>query len=150
MDTQVLHSKLYQLEDFLFPLPFKANSEGTVEKLPSISSLHSHAKWAHLQSNSDSFLVFQLVMKNPPNSYRCELRRDTGAIVGGTIVGGLGYCLCSLLVPSGRTYAPGCSTFFKLWLLILWLCWLLTAHDGKFHCMVTWWPLTGFLSLPEP
>ena len=55
MDDQVHYSTLYPLEDLLFPLSFKATSEGTVEKPLSISSLHLHSEWTHLQSKPRLF-----------------------------------------------------------------------------------------------
>lgn len=55
MDDQVHYSTLYPLEDLPFPLSFKATSEGTVEKPLSISSLHLHSEWTHLQSKPRLF-----------------------------------------------------------------------------------------------
>lgn len=129
MNVQVYHSALHVLEDFLFTLSFKATSEGTVEKSPSISSLHSL-----MQSKPRLFSPPSVGHAKSPIQLYVWVRRQYGSSSGrylGDVQAAVHAAyLCPLVL---LMLNPGCSTFFCELLLLLWLGWSTAVHDKMFH-----------------
>ena len=129
MNVQVYHSALHVLEDFLFTLSFKATSEGTTEKPPSISSLHSH-----MQSKPRLFSPPSVGHAKSPIQLHVWATRQYGSNSGryhGDVQATVhAACLCPLVL---LMLNPGCSTFFCEVLLLLWLGWSAAVHDKMFH-----------------